>query len=112
MPRFRVDFLCNKMPSLTALCHVEYYILILFKRHKLTSCGKLLTFAWCYTKFLFRAGVTQLVEYKLPKLGVAGSNPVARSILYFFWLDSLPLLLIKYLTDVRTNLLLCDSPTS
>ncbi len=26
-----------------------------------------------------RAGVTQLVEYKLPKLGVAGSNPVARS---------------------------------
>src|SRR3989304_3457247 len=27
-----------------------------------------------------RAGVAQLVEYKLPKLGVAGSNPVARSI--------------------------------
>jgi hypothetical protein len=27
------------------------------------------------------AGVAQLVEYKLPKLGVAGSNPVARSIL-------------------------------
>ena len=26
------------------------------------------------------AGVTQLVEYELPKLGVAGSNPVARSI--------------------------------
>jgi hypothetical protein len=26
-----------------------------------------------------RAGVAQLVEYKLPKLGVAGSNPVARS---------------------------------
>jgi hypothetical protein len=26
------------------------------------------------------AGVAQLVEYKLPKLGVAGSNPVARSI--------------------------------
>ncbi len=25
------------------------------------------------------AGVAQLVEYKLPKLGVAGSNPVARS---------------------------------
>ena len=28
-----------------------------------------------------KAGVAQLVEYKLPKLGVAGSNPVARSIL-------------------------------
>ena len=28
------------------------------------------------------AGVTQLVEYELPKLGVAGSNPVARSIVY------------------------------
>lgn len=27
----------------------------------------------------FRAGVAQLVEHKLPKLGVAGSNPVARS---------------------------------
>ena len=26
-----------------------------------------------------RAGVAQLAEYKLPKLGVAGSNPVARS---------------------------------
>ena len=25
------------------------------------------------------AGIAQLVEYKLPKLGVAGSNPVARS---------------------------------
>ncbi len=28
---------------------------------------------------LARAGVAQLVEYELPKLGVAGSNPVARS---------------------------------
>ena len=28
-----------------------------------------------------KAGVAQLVEYKLPKLGVAGSKPVARSIL-------------------------------
>ena len=27
-----------------------------------------------------KAGVAQLVEYKLPKLGVAGSIPVARSI--------------------------------
>ena len=27
------------------------------------------------------AGVAQLVEHELPKLGVAGSNPVARSIL-------------------------------
>mgnify|MGYP007063708774 CR=1 FL=1 len=25
------------------------------------------------------AGVAQLVEYELPKLGVAGSSPVARS---------------------------------
>ena len=25
------------------------------------------------------AGITQLVEYELPKLGVAGSTPVARS---------------------------------
>ena len=29
-----------------------------------------------------KAGVAQLVEYKLPKLGVAGSKPVARSILF------------------------------
>ena len=28
---------------------------------------------------LVGAGVAQLVEYELPKLGVAGSNPVARS---------------------------------
>ena len=27
-----------------------------------------------------KAGVAQLVEHDLPKLGVAGSNPVARSI--------------------------------
>jgi hypothetical protein len=26
-----------------------------------------------------QAGIAQLVEHKLPKLGVAGSNPVARS---------------------------------
>ena len=31
---------------------------------------------WCSAK----AGVAQLVEHELPKLGVAGSNPVARSI--------------------------------
>jgi hypothetical protein len=29
--------------------------------------------------YIRRAGIAQLVEYKLPKLGVAGSNPVARS---------------------------------
>lgn len=29
---------------------------------------------------LRNAGVAQLVEHKLPKLGVAGSSPVARSI--------------------------------
>jgi hypothetical protein len=28
---------------------------------------------------LTQAGIAQLVEHKLPKLGVAGSNPVARS---------------------------------
>jgi hypothetical protein len=28
------------------------------------------------------AGVAQLAEYKLPKLGVTGSNPVTRSISY------------------------------
>ena len=31
------------------------------------------------TEKAFFAGVAQLVEHKLPKLGVAGSNPVARS---------------------------------
>jgi hypothetical protein len=30
-----------------------------------------------------RAGIAQLVEYKLPKLGVAGSSPVARSMMVF-----------------------------
>jgi hypothetical protein len=30
------------------------------------------------------AGIAQLVEYKLPKLGVASSNLVARSISAFF----------------------------
>ncbi len=29
-----------------------------------------------------KAGIAQLVEYKLPKLGVAGSNPVARSTMF------------------------------
>ena len=34
----------------------------------------------CETRqYAFRAGVAQLVEHELPKLGVAGSNPVARS---------------------------------
>ncbi len=32
----------------------------------------------------FLAGIAQLVEYKLPKLGVAGSNPVARSMFETF----------------------------
>ena len=31
-----------------------------------------------------RAGIAQLVEYELPKLGVAGSIPVARSKLSLF----------------------------
>jgi adenosylcobinamide kinase/adenosylcobinamide-phosphate guanylyltransferase len=35
-----------------------------------------------------KAGVAQLVEYKLPKLGVAGSNPVARSKLIIELLQS------------------------
>ena len=30
-------------------------------------------------KFLFVAGVAQLVEHNLAKVGVAGSNPVSRS---------------------------------
>lgn len=30
------------------------------------------------------AGIAQLVEYKLPKLGVASSNLVARSIFFVF----------------------------
>ncbi len=33
----------------------------------------------CRYNDLLKAGVAQLVEYKLPKLGVAGSRPVARS---------------------------------
>ena len=32
-----------------------------------------------------RAGIAQLVEYKLPKLGVAGSNPVSRSSFFLEW---------------------------
>ena len=32
-----------------------------------------------YNRAPTRAGIAQLVEHKLPKLGVAGSNPVARS---------------------------------
>ncbi len=36
---------------------------------------------WLYVSlFASGAGVAQLVEHKLPKLGVAGSNLVARSI--------------------------------
>jgi len=31
-----------------------------------------------------KAGVAQLVEYKLPKLGVGGSNPLTRSNLFTF----------------------------
>lgn len=31
------------------------------------------------------AGIAQLVEYKLPKLGVAGSNPAARSTVFLRW---------------------------
>ena len=32
-----------------------------------------------YYRQTTRAGIAQLVEYELPKLGVAGSSPVARS---------------------------------
>ena len=38
-----------------------------------------LTFPLKFIKNTCWAGIAQLVEYKLPKLGVAGSNPVARS---------------------------------
>ena len=38
-----------------------------------------LTFTMKFIKNICWAGIAQLVEYKLPKLGVAGSNPVARS---------------------------------
>ena len=41
------------------------------------------TYACRYNVFEKKAGVAQLVEYKLPKLDVAGSNPVARSNYYF-----------------------------
>ena len=34
---------------------------------------------WCQRIHCGNAGVAQLVEHELPKLGVAGSNPVARS---------------------------------
>ena len=37
------------------------------------------------------AGVAQLVEYKLPKLGVASSNLVARSSVGKFFTDAIPL---------------------
>ena len=37
-------------------------------------------------KTVARAGITQLVECKLPKLDVAGSNPVARSNRFFVFL--------------------------
>ena len=37
-----------------------------------------------------QAGVAQLVEYKLPKLGVAGSSPVARSILLIYGEQHVP----------------------
>ena len=35
-----------------------------------------------------RAGITQLVEYQLPKLNVAGSTPVTRSIILFLVLST------------------------
>ena len=35
-----------------------------------------------------KAGIAQLVEYKLPKLGVTGSSPVARSTESQFWFSS------------------------
>ena len=35
------------------------------------------------------AGIAQLVEHKLPKLGVAGSSPVARSSFLYFNLSDI-----------------------
>ena len=40
-----------------------------------------LTLMKYFRYILGRAGIAQLAEYKLPKLGVAGSKPVARSII-------------------------------
>jgi hypothetical protein len=45
------------------------------------SKENMLTFMKYFRYIFVRAGIAQLVEYKLPKLGVAGSNPVARSII-------------------------------
>ena len=39
----------------------------------------LLPFVFSHTLSTYYAIVAQLVEHKLPKLGVAGSNPVCRS---------------------------------
>ena len=39
----------------------------------------LLTMASQLLYLISKAGIAQLVEHKLPKLGVAGSSPVARS---------------------------------
>lgn len=45
----------------------------------------------CLKDFTFgRAGIAQLVEYKLPKLGVAGSNPVARSMFLLVFSPTTP----------------------
>ncbi len=47
-----------------------------FKRSKIPSCAN---YSNRYNTFL-RADVAQLVEHHLAKVGVAGSNPVVRSI--------------------------------
>jgi hypothetical protein len=47
----------------------------LFYHLKISNCKVILV--------ITSAGVAQLVEHQLPKLRVAGSNPVSRSILFF-----------------------------
>src|SRR6187200_1500497 len=66
-----------------------------------------------------RAGITQLVEYQLPKLKVAGSSPVARSILLdsYFWAPPMKrppriLVLLRIGAFGLVGLLACGGPSS
>ena len=60
-----------------------------------------------------RAGITQLVEYQLPKLKVAGSSPVARSIPHDFMRRTLPgIIRLAALVSIAAVLACSSAPPS
>ena len=68
--------ICSKAAYINGCKFVSYFK---NQRRDLRYCSVLTIVKLYFSTCFMLAGIAQLVEYKLPKLGVASSNLVARS---------------------------------